>query len=71
MDETEIIGLIITLFQVVVPCLGVSIAYYIAGSDKPATVRVLKSSHGLIFVIAYSYAMIAHKFTAMGEYGHC
>jgi len=70
MDQTEIIGLIITMIQIYIPCLGVSIAYFIAGKNRSMIERIVKSSHGLLFVVAYTYAMIAQNYTAMGDTGY-
>lgn len=69
MDQDTIIGIIITIIQVFIPCVGVSIAYFVAGKNKSTMARLIKSSHGLIFVVAYIYALIAHDYTAMGNTG--
>jgi ethanolamine utilization microcompartment shell protein EutS len=69
MSQDTIIGIIITIIQVFIPCVGVSIAYFIAGKNKSIFTRLIKSSHGIIFVIAYGYAMVAQNFTVMGNTG--
>ena len=69
MNQDDLIGISITIIQVFVPCIGVSIAYFVAGKDKTIIERIIKSSHGMLFAIAYVYAMIAQNHTSMGDTG--
>ena len=69
MNQDLLIGIFITIIQVFVPCIGVSIAYFAAGKNKSMFARVIKSSHGLIFAIAYIYALVVQDFTTMGNTG--
>jgi hypothetical protein len=62
-----IIGFAITFFQIILPCVGVSIAYYIAGRKHLQSRRILKSMHGVVFVLAYGYAVLASQYTSMGD----
>jgi len=49
--------------MIVVPCAGISIAYFMAGKSKPVTIRIMKSSHGLMIVAAYYFSMFTSKYT--------
>lgn len=48
--------------------LAISAAYFVAGSHQPTGRRVLKSSHGLLFLCAM-YPVVATRFTASTHTG--
>lgn len=66
----RILGCVINILVVVIPCLGLSVAYFLAGHEKPLHIRVLKSSHGALLLIAFVYAHRASRMTSIGDYGY-
>lgn len=48
----------------VIICLAISFAYFMAGKSESISVRIIKSSHGLLIVIAGIVSIIASKHAA-------
>lgn len=66
----NLIGHIFSNLVVVIPCSGLSYAYFYAGREKSYFSRVIKSAHGILFIIAYCYALIATNYTSAGQVGN-
>ena len=49
--------------------LAISLSYFLLGKGTPLKKRILKSSHGILFVCALVYAAIASKYTHFGYEG--
>lgn len=65
----NLIGHIISNLVVVIPCFGLSYAYFYAGRGKSYFSRIVKSAHGILFIAGYGYAVIASGYTSVGQVG--
>jgi hypothetical protein len=62
-----IISQLIASLIVYIPCIGISIAYFMAGKSKTLPNRVFKSSHGILIIIAFIFSSNAANFTTNGN----
>jgi hypothetical protein len=63
----EIIYQVIFFIILIVLPTSISIAYFIGGKSKSIPTRIIKSSHGIILVIAYLFSEYASQYTRTSD----